>query len=122
MTEMPSIFSLAASAARHAAARTSVIASNVANADTPGYQAVDLAPFSPEIGGQTMRRTRPGHLGVAPAIEGRAERIAMRDPNGNTVTLEDQILRGIDAQRSHNRAVTVYSTALDMLRASLGRR
>ncbi|MEM7641896.1 MAG: flagellar basal body protein [Pseudomonadota bacterium] len=120
---MPALLDLAASAARHAAARQSMIATNVANADTPGYRAFDLEPFSPDLGAVGMRRTHPGHLG---AEDGPARRVALdavaNDPNGNGVTLEDQILRGVDAQRAHGRAVTVYSTALDMLRAGLGRR
>ncbi|MEM8823431.1 MAG: FlgB family protein [Pseudomonadota bacterium] len=120
---MPALFGLAASLARHAAARQAVVATNVANADTPGYRATDLEPFSPGARDDGMRRTHPGHLG---AEEAAARRVAIEavanDPNGNNVTLEDQILRGIEAQRSHSRAVTVYSTAMDMLRASLGRR
>ncbi|MEM7710129.1 MAG: flagellar basal body protein [Pseudomonadota bacterium] len=120
---MPALLDLAASAARHAAARQAVISTNVVNADTPGFRAMDVEPFSPDIGAMTMRRTHPGHLGAGDGvvrqtpIQGIAD-----DPNGNGVTLEDQILRGIEAQRAHNRAVTVYSNALDMLRAGLGRR
>ncbi|MEM8851715.1 MAG: flagellar basal body protein [Pseudomonadota bacterium] len=120
---MPALLDLAASAARHAAARQSMIAQNVANADTPGYLAFDLEAFSPQVGADGMRRTHPGHLGAG---DGAARRIALdavaNDPNGNGVTLEDQILRGIEAQRAHGRAVTIYSTTMDMLRAGLGRR
>lgn len=121
---MPALLNLAASAARHAAARQAMIATNVANADTPGYRAFDLEAFSPASQQTGMRRTHAAHLGAD--VTGTARKVAIHsiadDPNGNGVTLEDQILRGIEAQRSHNRAVTVYSTALDMLRASLGRR
>jgi flagellar basal-body rod protein FlgB len=121
---MPALLDLAASAAKHAARRSAVIANNVANADTPGFRALDVAPFSPDLGAEMpMRATRPGHLGAA--TEGPRSRTiedVTPDPNGNTVTLEDQILRGIEAQRAHGRAVTIYSTALDMMRAGLGRR
>jgi flagellar basal-body rod protein FlgB len=120
---MPGLLDLAASAAKHAAARQAVIARNVANADTPGYRALDIAPFSPDQDGLTMRRTHPAHLGAPGEMTPRADFSAIpADPNGNSVTLEDQVLRGVEAQRAHGRAVTIYSSTLDLLRAGLGRR
>ncbi len=121
MNEMPAIMRLAAGSAKQAAARQAVISGNVANADTPGFRALDLAPFSPddEFG---LRRTHPGHFA---GREGQMEAFQLRgvaaDPNGNTVDLEDQILRGVDAAREHDRALTVYRSALGMMRAGLGR-
>ncbi len=122
MTEMPDLMRLAAGAARHAAARQATIATNVVNADTPGFRARDVAPFSPDDG-FAMRATRPQHLGAtSSAVEPFELRGVPADPNGNTVDLEDQILRGIEASRRHDRAVTIYSNALDMMRASIGKR
>lgn len=123
MPEMPGLLDLAASAAKHAAARQAVIARNVANADTPGYRAVDVAPFSPEGTDLAMRRTHPRHLGGDAALAARTDYVPiMAGPNGNSVMLEDQVLRGVEAQRAHGRAVTIYSSTLDLLRAGLGRR
>lgn len=122
MTQIPDLMRLASGAARHAAARQATIATNVANADTPGFRAHDVAPFSPEDG-FALRRTRPGHMaGQAFVAQTRELRDVAGDPNGNTVDLEDQVLRGIDASRQHDRAITIYSNALDVLRASIGRR
>lgn len=122
MTEMPTLMRLAAGAARHAAARQAVIAVNVANADTPGFKARDAAPFALEDG-LTLRTTRAGHIsGSGLAAETFELRDVPADPNGNNVDLEDQILRGIEASRRHDRAITIYSNALDMLRSSIGRR
>ena len=122
MNEMPDILRLAAGAAAHAANRQGVIAANVANADTPGFQARELTAFSVEDG-FALRRSDPRHMA---GRTGNAEiynvRDAMADPNGNTVDLEDQVLRGIEATRAHNRAITVYRNNLDILRAALGRR
>ncbi|MFO6464920.1 flagellar basal body protein [Jannaschia sp. KMU-145] len=123
VNEMPSIMRLAADAARHAATRQATLSVNVANADTPGFRARDVAVFAPNAGDMPLRRTRPAHLGDGPTgIRSFETTDVPADPNGNTVDLEDQILRGIDAGRAHNRAVTVYRTALDIMRASLGRR
>jgi flagellar basal-body rod protein FlgB len=44
------------------------------------------------------------------------------DPNGNSVDLEDQVMRGLEAARMHDRALTVYRSSLDLMRAALGRR
>jgi flagellar basal-body rod protein FlgB len=123
MTEMPSLLRLAGDAARHAAARQTVIATNVANADTPGYRAHDVAAFVPEGDAMPMRATRAGHLGGAGGTpRALIDRDAAADLSGNTVSLDTQVLRGIEAQRAHNRALTVYSATLDLLRAGLGRR
>jgi flagellar basal-body rod protein FlgB len=120
---MPGLLDLAASAAKHAAARQAVIARNVANADTPGYRALDVAPFSPGGSDLAMRRTHPAHFGAEADRRARSDLVSgTADPNGNSVNLEDQVLRGVEAQRAHGRAVTIYSSTLDLLRAGLGRR
>ena len=49
-------------------------------------------------------------------------RDAPADPNGNSVSLEDQVLRGVEAMRAHDRAIAVYQASLDLMRMSLGRR
>ncbi len=122
MTEIPDLMRLAAGAARHAASRQATIAANVANADTPGFLARDVSAFSPDDG-FALRRADPRHFAgrTGAASEAQVLRDLAADPNGNTVDLEDQVLRGIDAARAHDRALTVYRSSLDLLRASLGR-
>lgn len=119
------VLDLASSMARHAAERHKLIAENVANADTPGYRARDVQDFSTLVNDRfTPRATRPGHVGasgdrVQPAA------VVMPDlpaePNGNTVNLEDQTLRAVEAQGQHRLALTVYGKTLDLLRLGLGR-
>lgn len=122
MIEIPDILRLAAGAAAHAANRQGVIATNVANADTPGFRARDIAAFSPDSD-FALRRSDARHFaGAGSKAEITHLRDTFADPNGNTVDLEDQVLRGIEATRAHNRAITVYRNNLDILRAALGRR
>ncbi|WP_259917791.1 FlgB family protein [Jannaschia sp. M317] len=122
MTEI-ALLSLASNAARHAATRQSVIATNVANADTPGFRARDVAPFSAGEDGFALRRSQAGHFAGTPRTAQIFDEIGTAaDPNGNTVSLEDQVLRGIETSRAHNRALTVYKASLDILRASIGQR
>lgn len=111
------IFALAAAQARHAAARQAVVARNIANADTPGYRARDIADFA-----ETWRAMQ----GRGGATDG-ALPLRVIDagtpvsPNGNSVSLELEMLRGIEAQRAHSRALRIYGSALGILRTSIGR-
>lgn len=120
------LFNLTQSMARHAVARQAAAAENVANADTPGYLAKDVADFDVtyQRNDQAMRRTRPGHLGTADgdaALRPTVTRSAM-SPNGNAVSLETEMVKSVAAKREHDLALTVYKTSLGILRTSLGRR
>lgn len=126
MTDMPEILQMAHQLARHAGARQTVIARNVAHADTPGYRAADIAGFAETYrssGALPLRATRPGHLGAAPgtAAPQSHETDTPAAPNGNTVSLEEELLRAADTKRSHDLALAVYRSALGLLRTSLGR-
>ena len=110
---------------RHAGARQLQVARNVANADTPGYRARDAAPFDAgrESGGLALRATRPDHV-----AQGSAPRVRLVDaggeaaPNGNTVSLEDELVRGAEVKRQHELALSVYQSGLRLMRAATGRR
>jgi flagellar basal-body rod protein FlgB len=109
------IFTLAGSRAQHAAARQAVVAQNIANADTPGYRARDITDFT-----ETWRRLQTDEgAGAGPLRVIDAGTPAA--PNGNTVSLELEMLRGIEAQRAHSRALQVYGAAMSILRSSIGR-
>ncbi|MFV0512268.1 MAG: FlgB family protein [Jhaorihella sp.] len=121
------VISLAHSMAVHAGRRQAVIARNVANADTPGYRARDIAPFSDlvaEGAGSAMAARRPTHLNVQGATGWPGEAAAgadVVDPNGNSVSLEQEMLRAVDTRRQHDRALAIYRSALSILRTGLGR-
>jgi flagellar basal-body rod protein FlgB len=132
MSQGLKILATAEALAGHAAARTAVIARNVAHADTPGYRAADLEPFETTAAAAratddaapfTPRVTRPGHRAVLP--EGGAETVLSAElgaasPNGNTVSLEDQMVRAAETRLDHELALGVWRKSLDILRASLG--
>ena len=117
MTDFSQALSIASSGLKAQSARLRHVSENIANADTPGYRARDVADFQ-----ETWRNT------TAEARMGRAE-MPMRvidagtpsSPNGNSVSLEFEMLRGIEAQRAHSRAMRVYGSAMTILRASIGR-
>ncbi len=114
--------------ARHAGARHRVIAENVANADTPGFQARDVKGFADYVNeGFTPRATRAGHLG-ADAISRSArnpeifiDRSVQSSGNGNSVSLEGEMVKAVSAQGQHSLATAIYSKVHDLMRMSLGR-
>lgn len=127
MFENLDVFTISSAMAKHAGTRQALISQNVANADTPGYLARDLPAFKVSYemgGGTTQRATRLGHLSGA-ALVGEVVPFVERtdaSPDGNTVSIELQMLKATDTIRQHDRALAIYKSALGILRSSLGRR
>ncbi|SEA91527.1 FlgB family protein [Rubrimonas cliftonensis] len=120
------ILKMADAMARHAAGRHALVARNIANADTPGYAAQDLKPFEAVVRErEALRSTRPSHLagGATVRLDPHMETAPdAASPNGNTVSLPDQVARGSQAMGAHDRALAIYGKTMDILRAGLGRR
>lgn len=125
------ILALAERLAAHAATRQRLVAENVANADTPGWKARDLPPFAeilaaappPRLGDG---RSRPGHLDLSEGLPPGAtpQEIAApgaTNPNGNTVSLEDQMLRSAELGLQHELALGIWQAATRLLRHGLAR-
>lgn len=125
MFENLDVLRTAQSMALHATQRQNLIAQNVANADTPGYRSQDLTPFEDayaEASGEGMRSTRSGHIGAdtagyAETVEEDASAIS---PDGNSVSIESEMVKSVDVQRQHDLAMTIYKTSLGILRTSIG--
>ncbi|PCH74986.1 MAG: flagellar basal body rod protein FlgB [Rhodobacteraceae bacterium] len=122
------VFRTAAAMATHAGERQAVIAQNMANSDTPGYKARDLVPFQDVIKnsgtGAGMRASRAGHLNGMSSDGSAWETFtpnATSDPNGNTVSIENEMLNGVEVKRQHDLALAIYKSSLSILRNSLGR-
>lgn len=135
MFDQLEIFRMSHGLARFAAARQAAVAQNVANVNTPGYRQVDVPSFAeahaasllPAAAGSSGPRvTRPGHLGMDGATPAPPEPSVVRDarvaPNGNSVSLESEIVKAAEIRQDHDMALSVYQSALSILRASLGRR
>lgn len=114
--------------AAHAMTRQAKIAGNVANADTPGYRASDIASFADSYKPQKMdaglRGTRVGHV-MEHEAGGTQFRVIDRPgpsaPNGNTVSLETEIMKATEVRHAHEMALSVYKSTLGILRTSIGR-
>jgi flagellar basal-body rod protein FlgB len=126
------ILRLASGLASHATARQQVIAENIAHADSPGYRARDIADFAETLDATSgampafaARTTRPGHIAFGAGRQGdRPDEVpafGAETPNGNTVSLEDQMMRATEVRQSYDMALGVYSKSLAILRSALGR-
>lgn len=122
---------MARALAAHAAASQSVVARNIANADTPGYRALEPADFSEVYrgGGEgAMRATRAGHFGATDDTAARRLDVALRPaageaaPNGNTVSVEEEMMRATLARQQHDMALAITRSLGGVVRTSLGRR
>ena len=125
------VFKISHAMAVHAGQKQAVAAQNVANSDTPEYKARDLAPFAEtyksnaslgDVAGQRATRARHLHGSVGGQIpEPMIDKEAIASPNGNTVSLEGEMLKSLGAKRQHDRALAIYKSSLGILRATLSR-
>jgi flagellar basal-body rod protein FlgB len=125
MHETLDIFKTARAMASHAGTRQAVVARNIANADTPGFRAQDMTPFEQTLQDtpHQLRATRPGHImrhenAFAAQISATESEPS---PNGNTVALEDELLKSVSVSREHDQALAIYRHAMTVLRTSLGK-
>jgi flagellar basal-body rod protein FlgB len=123
-----SFLRLASGLMAQSTARQRVISENIAHADTPGYRARDIADFATTLDSQdafSARMTRPGHIAFGADPNGFDPRestvLGAETPNGNSVSLEDQMMRAAEVRQSHDLAMGVYRKSMDILRASIGR-
>jgi flagellar basal-body rod protein FlgB len=109
--------------------RQSVLAQNVANADTPGYVAKDMKQpdFAKLVAGAgthlPMLRTDAKHILPVSAtgqFEETAEPVTESAPNGNTVQLEDQMMKISSNASDHALTTSIYKKQLALLKIALG--
>lgn len=128
------VFRVSGASMRYLAERQNVLAQNVANADTPNFRARDLRPFAvnSRLLGKAgaavplqLAATRTGHVGLSrDGIHMVVDRAASEteDPNGNTVSLEEQMVKQADVAKSYDMATTVYRRSAALFRTAAGGR
>jgi flagellar basal-body rod protein FlgB len=113
--------------------RQSVLSQNVANADTPGYSAIDLKPVDFEKvlkqstepaafqGGLVV--TDPHHIATAPGATPGFPSTAGDDDNidktGNSVSVEEEMMKVADTQAQYQAATNIYAKAISMMRTAI---
>lgn len=117
MLKPVNMLSLSSAMASHASQRHAVIADNIANADTPNYKAKDLKPFS-EI---FTDATRSGG-----SLTGTYDAVTLDtgdalSPNGNSVSIEDQMMRSAQVQNDHELSLMLYKKTLGLMKLAIGK-
>jgi flagellar basal-body rod protein FlgB len=135
---VPSILSGIAREMKHLSERQRVIAQNIANSETPGYKAQEVrAPdFSALLaqqnaGGGSPRVARPrveitagmAALGARPTGGSIMldHDVTETKPDGNNVTLEDQLLKMGQVQADFTAMTNLYRKQQSLLKTALGR-
>lgn len=112
--------------------RQGVLAENVANSDTPGYEGRDLKAFTfedamqPRAVGLETARTSVRHLSGSMVRETGAGEADPRTgfeitPDGNSVSIEDQMMKVTENQLDYQAVASLYSKSLGLLRTALSR-
>ena len=124
-----------AQAMRHLGERQRVVAQNIANSDTPGYRAQEVAEpprsFAAMVDGRIatprphvvlsegMRRLGARQLSTGALIPDPT--ISEVKPDGNTVTLEDQVLKMGQIQADYAALTGLYRKQMALMRSPLGK-
>ena len=110
--------------------RQKLIAQNVANSETPGFSPKDLKPYdfaaqmkAAETGAGMMAVTQAGHMvppsqrnGAAGAFKAKTVKDSETTLDGNSVVLEEEMLKMSDARMSYEAAIGFYQKSLNLLR------
>lgn len=109
--------------------RQQVLAQNIANADTIGYSAQDLKePVFNDLlrgvrSGVTLATTAPRHIpgagAAAPVVERAPD--SERTTSGNSVVLEDQMMKVSKTAMDFQLTTNLYRKHLGMIKTVLGR-
>jgi flagellar basal-body rod protein FlgB len=114
--------------------RQDVLSQNVANADTPGYVAHDLKPvdFSDVLANATpmaraagsMTVTDPRHIAIGTQGSQGFEDVTTSDsesnPNGNSISLEQEMIKVADTQAQFQAASNLYAKAMTLMKTAIG--
>ncbi len=120
------LFDLAERRLAWADRRQGVLAQNIANANTPGWRPRDVAPFAAALADQAgfdLARTDPGHMpGTSDASILGAEpvRPSGREPDGNAVSLDQELTKVADTDTTQSLVTAIYHTYLGLFRTALG--
>ncbi|MBN9316056.1 MAG: flagellar basal body rod protein FlgB [Devosia sp.] len=113
-------------------ARQTLLAENVANADTPNYRGRDLKAFGFEEHMQQLSgvriatvATQPGHISVqgvgADGFGARQMNSFEITPEGNGVTLEDEMMKVAGNQMDYQAITALYTRSIKLLKTALGK-
>ena len=102
--------------------RQQLLAQNVANANTPGYQPRDVAAFSDVLGLVGLEQTSPMHLAAAGRAAAEAvARPTEQTPTHNGVSIETEMSKVADTAGVQELVLNLERGYLGMFRTAIGR-
>lgn len=119
------LFDFASRHTRWLSARQVAIAGNIANVDTPGYRAQDVKPFAETLQSTQLdlAATAPGHIresrGAVDEIEAVNRRGWAVKESGNSVTVEEELLKAGEVSRAFSLDTAVLRSFHRMLMTSV---
>ncbi|NQW11426.1 MAG: flagellar basal body rod protein FlgB [Alphaproteobacteria bacterium] len=111
-------------------ARQSVLSQNIANANTPGYRSkeIEALDFSRELSRIrqiNLAGTNGSHLsGTVVKPDHRVDESRLKDvyevnPDGNSVIMEEQVMKVAENQMQHQLTSSIYKKHMQMMRMAL---
>lgn len=114
--------------------RQKVLAENVANSDTPNFRERDLVPpkfpdsstiTAAPVAQVQLATTEGGHIGGM-SLSGTSFRTESKGnyevrPTGNSVNLEEEMMKVAANQMDYQAATALYSRSLNLLKVAIGR-
>jgi flagellar basal-body rod protein FlgB len=119
------LFDIASQQARWLSVRQATIATNISNANTPGFAALDTHPFQ-DILNKTqlgMATTNAAHIALGsvdlPATAAKASDAWEVTRSGNSVSVEQELMKAGEVNRSFSLNTNVVKAFNNMLLASV---
>ena len=121
------VFDLAERRLAWTSERQAVLARDLANLSTPGFQSADIAPFKDVLAGTTsiqIARTEANHMEgtVDPCLSHHmVAGVTTRTADKNGVRLEDQLMKVADTETLHATVTAIYKKYVAMFGIALGK-
>jgi flagellar basal-body rod protein FlgB len=121
------LFALAEKRLVWTAQRQTVLAANIANANTPGFQARDVESFAKVLSGSgpvEPVQTQPGHMagtlptGLASLTTNPPDARAL---DGNAVALDQQLTKVADTETTQSLVTSIWKEYMGMFNTALGK-
>jgi flagellar basal-body rod protein FlgB len=116
----PDIFDLAEQRLKWIDQRQAVLAENIANANTPGYAAKDITPFSEVLAAQARQAASGSAIGSG-SRAGVDATATSRSINGNAVVLDEQLEKVAETDTAQQLAMNLYKSYNGLFRTAIGR-
>jgi flagellar basal-body rod protein FlgB len=113
--------------------RQEILSQNVAGADVPNFSPRDLKPMDFEA---TLRQTtasgasaslaitNPRHIKASSSVanyQTEEKHDVAAAPNGNSVSLEQEMIKVADTQAQYQAATNIYAKTIGMMKTAIGR-